>query len=119
MADRLKGKRIIITGAVSNIGKEAVRGFVAEGARVVIGDRDAAGATTAAEFGPSVSWMISRNKKQYGAEVNDSGRETISVGADVYYRFSKISVTATYLYDAHVENSTKGHFFQIKTVYRF
>ena len=71
------------------------------------------------KFGPSVSWMISRNKKQYGAEVNDSGRETISVGADVYYRFSKISVTATYLYDAHVENSTKGHFFQIKTVYRF
>lgn len=51
MAGRLAGKRIIITGAVSNIGKEAVRCFVAEGARVVIGDRDDAGATTAQEFG--------------------------------------------------------------------
>jgi hypothetical protein len=71
------------------------------------------------KFGPSINWMISKNKRQSGAEVNDTARETLSVGADVYYRFSKISVTATYLYDAHVENATKGHFFQIKTVYRF
>ena len=40
MADRLKDKRIIITGAADNIGKAAVRAFVAEGARVVVGDID-------------------------------------------------------------------------------
>ncbi|MEX2692990.1 SDR family NAD(P)-dependent oxidoreductase [Rhizobium mongolense] len=57
MTDRLKGKRIIITGAVSNIGKEAVRAFVAEGARVVIGDRDPNGARTAEEFGPDVTFI--------------------------------------------------------------
>lgn len=57
MTDRLKGKRIIITGAVSNIGKEAVRAFVSEGAKVVIGDRDAAGAKTAEEFGANVKFI--------------------------------------------------------------
>lgn len=57
MTGRLAGKRIIITGAVSNIGKEAVRSFVAEGARVVIGDRDAAGIETAREFGASVHFI--------------------------------------------------------------
>ena len=57
MAGRLEGKRIIITGAVNNIGKEAVRLFVDEGARVVIGDRDDAGAATAAEFGAAVHFI--------------------------------------------------------------
>lgn len=57
MSGRLAGKRIIITGAVSNIGKEAVRCFVAEGARVVIGDRDETGATTASSFGDAVKFI--------------------------------------------------------------
>jgi len=57
MSGRLTGKRIIITGAVSNIGKEAVQCFVQEGARVVIGDRDDAGAATASSFGASVKFI--------------------------------------------------------------
>lgn len=52
MTKRLEGKRIIITGAVNNIGKEAATLFVKEGARVVIGDIDKkAGQKTAEELG--------------------------------------------------------------------
>lgn len=76
MTDRLKGKRIIITGAVSNIGKEAVRGFVSEGARVVIGDRDAAGEATAAEFGPAVKFI------KVDVTSEDSVRNLIEQGAE-------------------------------------
>jgi NAD(P)-dependent dehydrogenase (short-subunit alcohol dehydrogenase family) len=58
MVGRLEGKRIIITGAVDNIGKEAARAFVREGARVVIGDiNDAAGRATAAELGPATTFI--------------------------------------------------------------
>ncbi len=58
MTGRLNGKRIIITGAVANIGKEAVVGFVAEGARVVVGDRDEqAGAVLVKELGDAVSFV--------------------------------------------------------------
>jgi hypothetical protein len=71
------------------------------------------------KLGPSINWMISSNKNQNGAVVANSSRETLSVGADVYYRFSWLSVTLTYLYDVHTENSTKGNFFQLKTVYHF
>jgi NAD(P)-dependent dehydrogenase (short-subunit alcohol dehydrogenase family) len=49
MAGRLDGKRVIFTGGVNNIGGEAVRLFVAEGARVVIGDIDETAGQIAAE----------------------------------------------------------------------
>lgn len=71
------------------------------------------------KLGPSVNWMISKNKEQNSSEVSGSAREKLSAGADFYYRFSWISVTLTYLYDVYTENSPKGHFLQLKTVYRF
>jgi hypothetical protein len=71
------------------------------------------------KLGPSINWMISKEKEQHGVTVSNSARETLSVGADIYYRFSWLSVTFTYLYDVHTENSSKGHFVQLKTVYRF
>lgn len=71
------------------------------------------------KIGPSMNWMISRDKEQNGVTIKDSARETFSVGADLYYRFSWLSVTFTYLYDIYTEDSPQGHFFQLKTVYRF
>ncbi|MEO8641243.1 SDR family oxidoreductase [Pseudomonas sp.] len=58
MKKRLSGKRIIITGAVNNIGKAAVQAFIEEGAKVVIGDIDVErGESVAAEFGPNVLFI--------------------------------------------------------------
>ena len=71
------------------------------------------------KLGPSLNWMISREKEQNGTAVDGSARESISAGAEIYYRFPKLSVALTYLYDFYTENSPQGHFFQIKTVYRF
>ncbi len=46
---RLEGKIAIVTGGGSGFGEGIVRKFVAEGARVVVVDRDAAGAARVAE----------------------------------------------------------------------
>ena len=71
------------------------------------------------KLGPSVIWMISKDKEQNGSTVSGSAREKLSAGVDLYYRFSWLSVTLTYLYDVYAENSPQGHFLQLKTVYRF
>jgi dihydroanticapsin dehydrogenase len=58
MAGRLTGKRIIITGAIGNIGKEAARSFIAEGARIVIGDlNEEAGRAVVAELGDAAHFV--------------------------------------------------------------
>jgi dihydroanticapsin dehydrogenase len=75
MVGRLENKRIIITGAVSNIGKEAVQAFVQEGARVVIGDRDDAGAETARGLGSAVKFI------KVDVTSEDSVRKLIDEGA--------------------------------------
>jgi 2-hydroxycyclohexanecarboxyl-CoA dehydrogenase len=49
METGLRGKSVVITGGANNIGRGIVRGFGAEGARVVVGDIDEKGATAAAE----------------------------------------------------------------------
>jgi len=71
------------------------------------------------KLGPSINWMLSRDKEIRDVKVPNSSRETLSVGADFYYKFPLLGATFTYLYDAYAENSPKGHFFQLKTVYYF
>src|SRR5262245_24790493 len=45
---RFDGQVVVVTGAAAGIGAAAARRFVAEGARVVLGDIDAAGASALA-----------------------------------------------------------------------
>jgi len=71
------------------------------------------------KLGPSLSWMISQNQRQDGKKIGDSARQTLSAGAECYTRISGMSFSFTYLYDAFTENSPKGHFFQIKSCYKF
>jgi NAD(P)-dependent dehydrogenase (short-subunit alcohol dehydrogenase family) len=56
---RLEGRRALITGAVSGIGRAVAERFVEEGARVALVDVDGDGATTAArDLGPQVAGTI-------------------------------------------------------------
>lgn len=71
------------------------------------------------KFGPSVNWMKSGPQKRDGGKVAASERESFSLGTDIYYRFSAISVTFTYLGDLRAKNTTKGNFFQLKTCRKF
>jgi NAD(P)-dependent dehydrogenase (short-subunit alcohol dehydrogenase family) len=58
MTDRLRGKRILLTGGVANIGLEILRAFLAEGATVTLVDIDAArGKTLEQEFAPRVRFV--------------------------------------------------------------
>jgi NAD(P)-dependent dehydrogenase (short-subunit alcohol dehydrogenase family) len=62
---RLAGRTALITGAGSGIGREAARLFAAEGARVVVADRDAAAGERTAD------------------EVASAGGEALAVAVDV------------------------------------
>ncbi|HTJ94537.1 MAG TPA: SDR family oxidoreductase [Pararobbsia sp.] len=77
MKQRLSNKRIIITGAVDNIGKAAVEAFLEEGARVVIGDINA-------ERGAQVAQALGANVKFIRVDVTDEAsiRQFIDNGAE-------------------------------------
>jgi NAD(P)-dependent dehydrogenase (short-subunit alcohol dehydrogenase family) len=72
----LDGERIIVTGAASGIGAAAARRMAAEGARVALLDRDAAGVAAIASelYAPSVVVDVA-NTDAVGAAVDEAARE--------------------------------------------
>lgn len=121
MTGRLAGKRIIITGAIGNIGKEALRGFVAEGARVVIGDIDEqAGAAVVAEFGASVAFVaVDVTSETSVADLIARGADWLG-GLDVLCQNAgvqhsgSIETFEAWKWDALFSVNTRAHFFGAK-----
>ncbi|MGE5308034.1 MAG: transporter [Deltaproteobacteria bacterium] len=64
--------------------------------------------TRECKAGPAVNWMES-----------DNGRESLSLGGDIYLRLPFAAVTLTWLHDARTRNTIKGDFVQVKTCTRF
>jgi dihydroanticapsin dehydrogenase len=95
---RLANKRIIITGAVDNIGKAAVQSFVSEGARVVIGDIDGGrGQRVAEEFGPSVKFVrVDVSDEQSVAELIGNGVDWLG-GLDVLAQNAGLMMSSSIL----------------------
>jgi len=121
MTDRLKGKRIIITGAVDNIGKAAVQAFIAEGARVVIGDIDSErGERVAAEFGAKVKFLpVDVTREDSVARLIDGGSSWLG-GLDSLVQNAGLMVSGSILafdpgqWDRLFAVNVRAHFFGAK-----
>lgn len=98
MPDRLKGKRAIVTGAGSGIGRASARLFAREGAKVLIGDWNEAGleetrAMIAADGGTVIAQKIDAGKE---ADVSSFVERAVKEfgGLDVVYANAGISGSA-------------------------
>ena len=119
MAKRLEGKRIIITGAVNNIGKETAKLFVQEGARVVIGDIDKkAGQLTADELGAMFVEVDVTNEESVKNFIEKS--VTLLGGLDVLaqnaglQRSGRVTDFAAADWDALFAVNSRAHYFGAK-----
>jgi NAD(P)-dependent dehydrogenase (short-subunit alcohol dehydrogenase family) len=121
MVGRLAGKRIIITGAVNNIGREAAQQFITEGARVVVADIDAAaGRRTADELGSGAHFIKADVTKE--EEVRDliergvawlGGLDVLVQNAGLQHSGFVTDFDAS-KWDALFAVNARGHFFGAK-----
>ena len=119
MGNRLQGKRIIITGAANNIGKEAARGFVSEGAHVVIGDiDDKVGMATASELGAEFVKVDVSKEDSVKAFIEQSvqklgGLDVLVQNAGLQHSGKATEFSASD-WDALFAVNTRAHFFGVK-----
>ena len=119
MANRLSGKRIVITGAANNIGKEAAMQFVREGASVAIGDIDEKlGQATADELGAhffKVDVTVEASVKDFiEAAVKKLGGLDVLVQNAGLQRSGSVTEFSAKDWDALFAVNTRAHFFGAK-----
>ena len=119
MGNRLSGKRIVITGAANNIGKEAAMQFVREGATVAIGDIDEKlGQATADELGAhffKVDVTVEASVKDFiEAAVKKLGGLEVLVQNAGLQRSGSVTEFSAKDWDALFAVNTRAHFFGAK-----
>src|ERR1700754_3085700 len=95
MASRLEGKRAIITGAASGIGRASARLFAREGAQLVIADRAAEGLEETRKLLAADGFKAITRTADAGSEADVSGLVDLAVkelgGLDVVFANAGIS----------------------------
>lgn len=121
MSGRLAGKRVVLTGGVANIGREVVRAFVLEGARVVVGDVNAeAGARLRQEMSDAMHFLpVDVTSEQSVADFIAAGVRWLS-GLDVLVQNAGLQHSGTVTefdatrWDALFAVNSRAHFFGAK-----
>jgi NAD(P)-dependent dehydrogenase (short-subunit alcohol dehydrogenase family) len=121
MSGRLEGKVAVITGGASGIGREIARRYVEEGARVVLGDRNAALLAEAqAELGGACTTLtmdvtVEAEVAGLVARAGDAfGRLDIGVNCAGLGAFAAVVDLDERQWDLVVDVCLKGVFFSIK-----
>ncbi|WP_347312091.1 SDR family NAD(P)-dependent oxidoreductase [Defluviimonas sp. SAOS-178_SWC] len=121
MTRRLQGKRVIFTGGVTNIGREVVELFQAEGARMVVADIDRdAGRALAEALGDGVNFVhVDVTDEDSVRRMIEAGVETLG-GLDVLcqnagaQRSGKVTEFAAEDWDMLFRVNARAHFFGAK-----
>ena len=121
MAGRLEGKVALISGAARGIGEADARLFVAEGAKVVLGDvLDSEGQKAAADLGQDASYVhldVTRPESWAAAVAHvleRFGRLDVLVNNAGILRFESIEETSLETYEAVIRVNQIGAFLGMK-----
>ena len=108
MASRLEGKRAIISGAASGIGRASARLFAREGARLVIVDRAEDGLEETRKLIAEDGFKVATRRADAGSESDVAGLVDFAVselgGLDVVFANAGISGGSWFYNDTSVEH---------------
>ncbi|NMO15893.1 3-oxoacyl-ACP reductase FabG [Pyxidicoccus fallax] len=124
MADSLKGKSVIVTGASKGIGKGIARVFARHGTKVLVVGRDSKAAEAAAQelvaaggtasgFGADVTQLEDMEKMARAAAERHGGIDVLCANAGVFPQV-KMEDMSPELWDEVMATNLKGTFLSVK-----